>query len=155
MPARPHDALETLEAELCEHLGEGTVVYEEDGTVRFYNEDPAADFSGLTETPRFSTNLLLDEGDDSKHRRIERFGDWLLALDLDEYRGTPSYVSGEALRCEPGSSEEREFVRTAALGVCTEAGGPLRSALDALRQAGVVLNAADRQALFDELFGSD
>ncbi len=152
----PQDhALELLEDELDDELGEGTVVFEEDGTVRLYNEDPDADFSGLTETPLFATNLLLDEGDDSKYRRIERFGDWVLALDIDEFRGSPTYVSGEALRCEPGSEAEREFVRAAALAVCTEAGGPLRSALDAMHKAGIVLDAAARKALFDELFGTN
>ena len=61
-------------------------------------------------------------------------------------------MTGEALRCEPGSPEEREFVRAAVLAVCAEAADPLRSVLRAMQEAGIELDAAARQTLLDALF---
>ena len=119
------DALEDLQERLAEHLGENVVVYFENGALHLYNDKPE-DYEGLPGEPLFSTNLLMSEHDDSRHRLVQRFEEFVVSLDVDEFRRDTSYVSGCLLECEPGSPEEAAFLQEAILAMLQEASEPLR-----------------------------
>ena len=71
---------------------------------------PDSEFTGLTGTPRYEVNLLLSEGAEVKLRRFERMEGFIVSLDINRAAGGTCYVTGQALACAAGPSEERVFI---------------------------------------------
>lgn len=83
------DALEDLQERLAEHLGENVVVYFENGALHLYNDKPE-DYEGPPGEPLFSTNLLMSEHDDSRHRLVQRFEEFVIMVQIASLPGTRS-----------------------------------------------------------------
>ena len=135
---------EKIEMLLSQKLGKRTVVEESDELglhgVKFYNEEPNLAFEGFGDKEALSVNLLLDEGDDNKVRRIERVGGVLIFSQADTYLKSTCFVTGTALVCAKGSKEERKFLESAFASLVEEASEPLRFVIELAQKASVKLN---------------
>lgn len=153
-------SIDRIEAELTSAVGDDTVVHNEDTqlfhpcAVVFYNEDPDADFAGLARSKElFSTNLLLNENDDSKKRVIQRKGDLLAYFRIDEDSSGAYYVTGQAILCDAGTDEESVFVANALADAAEEAAEPLQGVLQGAREANLALSHVFLDTLRKTLFG--
>jgi hypothetical protein len=76
------ELIERFEALLSPSLGDDTVVDEDaelgPNGIAFYNESPNPDFNGFGGEQMLEVNLILDEKDDDKVRRIERVSDTVI-----------------------------------------------------------------------------
>jgi hypothetical protein len=135
---------EKIETLLSWKLGKRTIVQESDELglhgVKFYNEEPKLAFDGFGDKDALSVNLLLDQGDDNKVRRIERVGGVLIFSQADTYLKSTCFVTGTALVCAKGSKEERDFLESAFASLVEEASEPLRSVMELAQKARVTLN---------------
>lgn len=123
--------------------------------VRFFADEPDCDFCGFSVSPVFEVNLITDETDDDHKHRLERHGNVLLYTVYHASTSNGVYNAyGQAIVCELGSDAEAVFSMQAAAAVALEAAGPLRSAMDAIRQAGLQLSPAVQETLVKQLFGS-
>lgn len=152
-------SIDRIESVLTELLGEDTIVHNESDLFHplaavFYNEEPNPDFSGLPKAKElFSTNLLLHENDDSKKRVLQRKGDLLVYLRIDEDSGGAYYVTGQAILCEAGTDQETVFVANALADAAEEAAEPLQGVLQGARDANLTLSHVFLDTLRKTLFG--
>lgn len=152
--------IETIEALLRPVLGSQTYVDEAEkpfhpDALGFYNEDPKPGFDGVTNTPMFETNLLLDEMDDDCKYRLERKGEVLVFIRYSRHNRDTLHASGQAIVCAKGSDAESVFAMGAMADVMEHASEPLRGAMQAMRKSGLALSPAFAQQMSADIFGKE
>lgn len=152
------ELIEKFEALLSPSLGEDTVVDEAEelgpNGIAFYNEEPNPEFNGFSGEVMLEVNLLLDEEDDDKVRRIERVGDAVIFTKFtsQQFRRSAAnkgtyHAEGMALVCGKASEEEHRFLELVMSEIMDEATEPLRAVIDFAREVSIKLPDANTNAL--------